>query len=88
MIERLLAYLSKMVNQTMAMHQLLTAQQGTRSLSDFMQVLERNSKILNFEKKLYTIEETIKDASIFGMNESVLKEKGLAEDLDLKKLTW
>ena len=41
LIERLRVYLSKMVNRTMAMHQLLTIQQGTRSWSDFMRDLER-----------------------------------------------
>ena len=32
--------------------------------------------------------ETIKDAVIFGMNDSVLKEKTLAVDQDFEKLTW
>lgn len=37
----------------MAMRQLLTTQQGTRSWSDFMLDLERKSKILNSDKKPY-----------------------------------
>ena len=52
----------------------------------FIGDLERKSKILNFGKRLYTIKEAIKDAAIFGMNDSVLKEKALAEDPDLEKL--
>ena len=87
LISRLRNYLSKLVNRTMAMHQLLTTQQGARSWSDFMRDLEKKSKILNFEKKPYSIEEAIKDAAIFGMNDTILKEKALAEDPDLEKLT-
>ena len=87
LIENLRALLSKMVNRTMAMHQLLTTQQGSRNWTDFIRDLERKSKILNFEKKPYTIQEAIKDAAIFGMNDTALKEKALAEDPDLEKLT-
>ena len=43
--------------------------------------------VLNFDKKLYAIEEAIKDAVIFGMNDSMLKEKALVVDPDLEKLT-
>lgn len=43
--------------------------------------------VVNFDKKLYSIEEGIKDAVIFGMNDSMLKEKALVVDPDLEKLT-
>ena len=86
-IEKLRQYLSKMVNRTMAMHQLLSTQQGTRSWSDFIRDLERKAKTLNFEKKPYSTEEAIKDAAIFGMNDPALREKALAEDPDLEKLS-
>ena len=86
-IEKLRTHLSKMVNRTMAMHQLLSTQQGSRSWSDFIRDLERKAKTLNFEKKPYTTEEAIKDAAIFGMNDTSLREKALAEDPDLEKLS-
>ena len=54
-----------MMNRTMAIHELLTLQQGTRSWSYFMQELEKESKILNFDKKRYTTEEAIKNAAVF-----------------------
>ncbi len=85
--QKLRTYLSKLVNRTMAMHQLLTTQQGSRNWSDFIRDLETKAKILDFEKKPYTIQEAIKDAAIFGMTDAALKEKALAEDPDLEKLT-
>ena len=87
LIDKLRLYLSKMVNRTMAMHQLLSTQQGSRSWSDFIRDLEKKAKTLNFEKKPYTTEEAIKDAAIFGMNDTSLREKALAEDPDLEKLS-
>ena len=87
LIRHLREYMSKMVNRTMAMHQLLTTQQGSRTWTDFIRDLEKKSKILNFDKRPYTVEEAIKDAAIFGMSDATLKEKALAEDPDLEKLT-
>ena len=87
LIDNLRLYLSKMVNRTMAMHQLLSTQQGSRSWCEFIRDLERKAKTLNFEKKPYTTEEAIKDAAIFGMNDTSLREKALAEDPDLEKLS-
>ena len=87
LIEKLRSFLARMVNRTMAMHQLLSTQQGTRSWSDFIRDLERKAKILNFENKPYTTDEAIKDAAIFGMNDPSLREKALAEDPTLEKLT-
>lgn len=44
-------------------------------------------KSLNFDKKPYTTENAIKDASIFGMNNVSLREKAHAEDPNLEKLS-
>ena len=76
-----------MVNRTMAMHQLLGTKQGTRTWDDFLLDLEKKAKSLNFDKKPYTMEEAIKDAAIFGMNDGSLREKALAEDPNLEKLS-
>ena len=86
-VERLRHYLARMVNRTMAMHQLLGTKQGTRTWSDFLRDLEKKAKSLNFDKKPYTTDEAIKDAAIFGMNDISLREKALAEDPDLEKLS-
>eukprot|EP00111_Clytia_hemisphaerica_P002020 TCONS_00005717-protein len=86
-IERLRYYLGRMVNRTMAMHQLLGTKQGTRTWGDFLLDLEKKAKSLNFDKKPYTTEEAIKDAAIFGMNDVSLREKALAEDPNLEKLS-
>ena len=77
LIDKLRLYLSKMVNRTMAMHQLLSTQQGSRSWSEFIRDLEKKAKTLNFEKKPYTTEEAIKDAAIFGMNDTSLRRESL-----------
>ncbi len=71
----------------MAMHQLLSTKQGTRTWGDFLLDLEKKAKSLNFDKKPYTTEEAIKDAAIFGMNDGSLREKALAEDPNLEKLS-
>eukprot|EP00111_Clytia_hemisphaerica_P023959 TCONS_00070584-protein len=86
-IERLRYYLRRMVNRTMAMHQLLGTKQGTRTWGDFLLDLEKKAKSLNFDNKPYTTEEAIKDAAIFGMNDVSLREKALAEDPNLEKLS-
>ena len=70
LVEKLRTMVSKMVNRTMAMYQLLTTQQGSRTWTDFIRDLERKAKTLNFERKPYTIHEAIKDAAIFGMNDT------------------
>ena len=86
-VERLRYFLARMVNRTMAMHQLLGTKQGTRTWSDFLRDLEKKAKSLNFDKKPYTTEEAIKDAAIFGMNDANLRRKALAKDPDLEKLS-
>ena len=79
--------LMKNVNRTMAMYQLMNTCQGTMNWNSFIRELEIKAKILNFDKKPYTIEEAIKDAAIFGMNDGQMKEKALAEDPSIETLT-
>ena len=79
--------LMKNVNRTMAMYQLMNTRQGTMNWNSFIRELEVKAKILNFDKKPYTIEEAIKDAAIFGMNDGQMKEKALAEDPSIETLT-
>ena len=61
--------LMKNVNRTMEMYQLMKTSQGRMNWNSFIRELEIKAKILNFEKKPYTIKEAIKDAAIFGMND-------------------
>ena len=87
LIESIRAHLRKMVNRTMAMHQLNSTKQGTRPWNDFVKDLETKARALNFENKPYTTEEAIKDAAIFGMNDRQMMEKALAEDPNIDELT-
>ena len=77
----------KLVNRTMAMHDLLTTKQGTKKWMDFIHELEKKAKILDMEKKPYTTQDVVKDAAIFGMTDPRLREKALAEDPTLQVLT-
>ena len=54
---------------------------------DFIHELEKKAKILGLDKQPYTIQDVIKDAAIFGMADGKLREKALAEDPNLDKLT-
>ena len=69
-VEKIKTELRKMVNRTMAMHDLLNTKQGTRSWMDYIHELEKKAKILDFTKKPYTADEAIKDAAIRGMTDS------------------
>ena len=78
--------LRKLVNRTMAMHQLFSTKQGDRSWMDFIKVLEDKAHILGFATTPYTESDAVKDAAIFGMADERLQEKALAEDPDLPTL--
>ena len=79
--------LMKNVNRTMAMYQLMNTSQGTMNWNTFIRDLETKAKTLNLDKKPYTIDEAIKDAAIFGMNDIQMKEKALAEDPSIETLS-
>ena len=81
-VEKIKTELNKMVNRTMAMHDLLNTKQGSRSWMDYIHELEKKAKILDFAKRPYTTDEAIKDAAIRGMADVKLSEKALAEDHD------
>ena len=85
-IEKVKGEMMKLVNRTMAMHDLLTTKQGSRNWMDFIHELETKAKVLNFEQRPYTKADSVKDAAIFGMTDTRLREKALAEDPDLEPL--
>lgn len=87
MIKLIKEELRKLVNRTMAMHDLLTTKQGTIKWMDFIHELEKKVKILDFERQPYTDKDAVKDAAIFGMSDQRLREKALAEDPDLETLS-
>ena len=76
-----------MVHRTMAMYDLLTTKQGSRSWLDFIHELENKAKILDFANNPYTTDDAVKDAAIFGMADTRLREKALADDPNLDALT-
>ena len=71
----------------MAMHQLMTTKQGSMSWNSFIRELEIKANILNLPNKPYTMDDAIKDAAIFGMTDSQMKERALAEDPSVEMLT-
>ena len=81
-VEKIKAELRKLVNRTMAMHDLYNTKQGSKSWMDYVHELEKKAKVLDFERHPYTTEEAVKDAAIRGMTDIKLSEKALAEDLD------
>ena len=87
MIESLRETLRRMVNRTMAMHQLMITKQGSMPWNSFIRELEIKAKILDLPNKPYTMDDAIKDAAIFGMNDGHMKERALAEDPTVETLT-
>ena len=81
-VEKVKIELRKLVNRTMAMHDLYNTKQGSRSWMDYVHDLEKKAKVLDFARRPYTTEEAVKDAAIRGMTDVKLSEKALAEDLD------
>ena len=78
--------MKRLVNRTLAMHNLLTTKQGSRSWMEFIKDLEDKAYLLDFDNKPYRQEDAVKDAAIFGMSDSRLKEKALTDDPQLKDL--
>ncbi len=78
--------LGKLINRTLAMHQLITCTQGDRSWMEFIKDLEEKARILDFDTRPYRNADAVRDAAIFGTSDSGLKEKGMAEDPNLETL--
>ena len=68
-ITKIKAELRKMVNGTMAMYQLFTTKQGYRNWMDYIKTPENKANVLDFAAILYTENDPIKDAAIFGMSD-------------------
>ena len=79
--------LGKLINRTLAMHQLMTCKQGDRKWMDFIKDLEERVAVLDFDSNPYKNADAVRDAAIFGTSDSGLKEKGMAESPDLATLT-
>ena len=65
----------RLVNRALAMHNLLTTKQSCRSWMKFIKDLEDKAYHLDFGNKSYRQECAVKDAAIFGMSDTRLKEK-------------
>ena len=78
--------LGKLINRTLAMHQLMSCTQGDRSWMEFIKDLEEKARILDFDTRPYRNADAVRDAAIFGTSDSGLKEKGMAEDPNLETL--
>jgi len=86
-VETLRETLRRNVNRTMAMHQLMTTRQGSMTWNSFIRELEIKAKILNLPNKPYTMDDAVKDAAIFGMNDAQMRERALAEDPSVETLS-
>ena len=53
---------------------------------EFIKDLKDKAYLLDFDKKPYRQEDAVKDAAIFGMTNTHLKEKALTDDPQLKYL--
>ena len=74
-VEKIKAELRKLVNRTMAMHDLYNTKQGSKSWMDYIHELEKKAKVLDFVRNPYTTEEAVKDAAIRGMADVKLSER-------------
>ena len=53
---------------------------------EFIKELEDKAYLLDFDNKPYKRSEAVKDAAVFGMSDTKLKEKALSDDPDLTLL--
>lgn len=81
-IAKIKAELQGLVNRTLAMHELLTTKQGSRTWLEFYSDVEAKAQNLEFDTKPYTHKTAVKDALIMGMADKKLTERALAEDPD------
>ena len=86
-VEAIRETLRRNVNRTMAMHQLMSTKQGSMPWNCFVRELEIKANILNLANKPYTMDEAVKDAAIFGMNDGTMRERALAEDPSVETLS-
>ena len=78
--------LRRLVNRSLSMHNLLNTKQGSRSWMEFIKDLEDKAYLLDFVNHPYKQVDAVKDAAIFGMADTRLKEKALTDDPDLNTL--
>lgn len=78
--------LRRLVNRSLAMHNLLNTKQGCKSWMEFVKELEDKAYLLDFDNQPYKQSDAVKDAAIFGMSDARLKEKALSDDPDLTTL--
>ena len=81
-VTKIRGVLQKMVNRTLAMHELMTTKQGNRTWLEFYTDLETKAQNLDFDTTRYTHKDAVKDALIMGMSDKKLMERALTEDPD------
>ena len=72
--------LHRLVNRTLAMHELLSTKQGNRPWLEFYADIETKAQNLEFDTVRYTHKDAVKDALIMGMTDKNLMERALTED--------
>ena len=81
-INKIRTELHRLVNRTLAMHELLNTKQGNRPWLDFYTEIETKAQNLEFDNIPYTHKNAVKDALIMGMSDKELMERALSEDPD------
>ena len=79
-ITKIRAELQRLVNRTLAMHELFTTKQGNRPWLDFYADVETKAQNLEFDNIPYTHKNAVKDALTMGMSDKRLMERALTED--------
>ena len=72
--------LQRLVNRTLAMHELFTTKQGNRPWLEFYADIETKAQNLEFDTVPYTHKNAVKDAVTMGMSDKKLMERALTED--------
>ena len=81
-ITKIRAELHRLVNRTLAMHELINTKQGNRTWLEFYSDIETKAQNLEFDTVPYTHKDAVKDALIMGMDDRKLMERALSEDPD------
>ena len=80
LVTKIKTELQRLVNRTLAMHELFTTKQGNRPWLEFYADVEAKAQNLEFDTTPYSHKNAVKDALIMGMTDKKLMERALSED--------
>ena len=74
------------INLSMAVYELMHAEQGSRTVTQYAKELDEKAKQCQFETRPYTRQRAMRDAFIFGTSDQKLRRDALAQDWSYDKL--